>query len=261
MKFTKLILFVVVYCLSVSAFAQKTWEKPFQKWSKEEAIKIISESPWAQSFQSEGGSNLAAIQQSGREQNDQRILGRAETGRVSRFLGVEPVVVRLQSALPVRQAMLRLQQIQAGYDKMNEEQRSKFDAAAKEFLECAVCENYYVITLTKFVKAAGQGVDDGIFQTLKFEDLKGKVRLVNDKGEERELSHFVAPKQRGESAVLFFKRLDDKGTPLITAQNKELQLVFSNEFLQNANNPYSALLPRRFEFKVTKLMIDEKVVF
>ena len=256
MKFKVLLLFVCLYCLSGAAFAQKTWEKPFQKWNKDEAFKILSDSPWAQSYQAESAS---AQLQSGREQNDQRILGRAETGRVTRLLGNQPVVIRFQSALPIRQALVRLQQIQSGYDKMNEEQRAKFDAGVKEFLNCLVCQNYYVVTLTKHVLAAGQGVDDGMFQTLRLEDLKGKVRLVNDRGEERELIQFIAPERAGESAVLFFKRRDDKGTALITPQSKELELVFNTEFLQNRTNPYGGLLQRRFEFKVSKLMTGENV--
>jgi hypothetical protein len=169
--------------------------------------------------------------------------------------------VRLQSGLPVRQALVRLQQIEAGYDKMNEEQRNKLDARTKEFLDCAVCQNYYVVTLTKFRKTSTEGVDDAMFQTLKLENLTGYIQLVNDKGERRELVHYIAPKRAGESAVLFFPKKDDKGNQLLSSQSKEFKLSFSNVFLQNRNNPYASLLPRSFDFKVSKMMIDNTFNF
>jgi hypothetical protein len=144
---------------------------------------------------------------------------------------------------------------------MSEQLRAKFDVSAKEFLDCSVCQNYYVITLTKFPKAAGQGVDDGMFQNLRFEDLKGNVRLVNDKNDFRELVKFVPATRPGESAVLFFQRKDANGNVLISSQNKEFALTFSTEFLQNRNNPYSGLIPRRFEFKTSKLMMSDQIAF
>jgi hypothetical protein len=55
----------------------------------------MTESPWAIVHHSNSASSAADAIQSGREQSDQRILGRAATGRVSRDLGVQPMVARL----------------------------------------------------------------------------------------------------------------------------------------------------------------------
>jgi hypothetical protein len=261
MKINKLFLFACIFCLAITASAQKMLEKPYQKWSKEDALKLLNESPWAQSYQSAEAAAAAAQAQSAQEQNDQRILNRNPTGRTTRNLGAQPVSIKLQSGLPVRQAMVRLQQIEAGYDKWDDEKRSKFDASAKDFLACNVCQNYYVITITKFLKASGQGVDDGMFQTLKVEDVKGKVKLINDKGVERELAQFVPARKAGESAVLFFKRMDDNGVPFLSPENKDFALVFTTDFLNPNTNPYGGLLPRRMEFKVSKLMVGEQIAF
>jgi hypothetical protein len=261
MRFNKLVLFVCICFLANIASAQKTWEKPLQKWSKDDALRILSESPWAQSYQSAAAAVLAEQSQTARDQADQRILMRPEISRTSRQLGAQPVVVRLQSGLPIRQALVRLQQIEANYDKMNEEQRAKFDVRTKEFLDCPVCQNYYVVTLTKFRKTSTEGVDDAMFQTLKLEDLKGNIHLVNEKGEKSELAHYIAGTRPGESAVLFFPKKDNKGNQLFSQQDELFKIAFSNIFLQNRTNPYSYLLPRSFDFKVSKMMINNALNF
>lgn len=260
MKIEKLItLSILLLGLTTASFAQKMLDKPFDKWSKEEATKILNDSPWAQTYQSVKGTAAAEQIQSSREQTSQVIVGRTTDGRSSARVIPAPVVIRLNSALPIRQALVRLQQIGAGYDKMNEAARLKFNESAKGFLDCAACRNLYVVTITKFLNS-GFGVDDGLFQIYKFEDLKGKVKLRNDKGEQRELVQFIAPTKAGESAVFFFPRLDAKGNPLITADNKDLEFVFANEFLETSN-PYGWLLPLRFQFRTTKMLFDEKIVF
>jgi len=258
MKLIKLMLFVCI--LSVTALAQnnqKTLEKPFDKWSKEEAMKLISSKPFAEEFQSPIGSAGATQTQQMREQIDTNISGN-NRGRGAVISAPAPIVVRLHSGLPVRQAMVRLRQIQAGYDKMKDEDRKKFDETQKVLLDCPICKDYYVVTVTKF-KDKSEAVDDGIFQTMKLEDFKGKVWLINEKDEKRELEQFTPPKMAGDSAVFYFKRMDDNSNLLLTTENKELKFVFSNELLRN--NAYSYLLQRVFEFKVSKIIIDNRVEF
>jgi hypothetical protein len=264
MKLNKFILFVFLCCLATAAFGQsveKTLQKPYQKWSQDEALKVISAKPFADQYQSEKSNNVMAQVGNLNGQAQNNIGGSYRgTGNQDRVLGAAPIVIRLHSSLPVRQAQVRLRQIQAGYDKMNDEQRKKFDESQKVMLDCAICKDYYVVTILKFKDSSGTSVDDGIFQTMKLENFKGKVWLINDKDEKRELVQFTAPKKAGEPAVFYFKRVDDKGNPLLTTDSKTLKFVFSNDLLE-LDNEYSYLLPRLFEFNVAKLIIDNKVEF
>jgi len=264
MKLNKFILFVFLCCLSVAAFGQnveKTLQKPYQKWSQDEALKVISAKPFADQYQSEKSNNVMAQVGNLNGQAQNNIGGSYRgTGNQDRVLGAAPIVIRLHSSLPVRQAQVRLRQIQAGYDKMNDEQRKKFDESQKIMLDCAICKDYYVVTITKFKDSSATSVDDGIFQTMKLDNFKGKVWLTNDKDEKRELVQFTAPKKAGEPAVFYFKRVDEKGNPLLTTDSKTLKFVFSNDLLE-IDNEYSYLLPRLFEFNVAKLIIDNKVEF
>lgn len=261
MKLNKkvLLLFVCLCLLTITVPAQKFLEKPFQKWSKEEAMKLLTDSPWVQTYQSAAGLAAASRAEISRQQADQRIYRDSSAGSATSSI-TPPVVMRLHSALPIRQAIIRVRQIAAGYDKMDETQRAGFDKATQGFLACAICKNFYVMTLTKFVDSSGQFVDEGVFQRMTFEQLKGNVWLVNQNGERRELAQFTPPKNASDMAIFFFPRNDDKGAPFLTPASKSFEFVFNNDFL-DSRNPYTPLLPRKFSFNVSKLITDGSIVF
>lgn len=259
MRITRIIFLVVALVATLPVFGQKFLQKPYKEWTKDEAMKVISDVPWADRYQSERGLDAAALQQQRREQADTRLSG-GDRGN----LGVSgipiPIVIRMFSALPIRQAMVRLQQIEAGYDKMNSEDKAKFDASKVAFLDCKICKDFYVVTITKYKDSSTTGVSDGIFQSLKLVDMQGKVWLENDKGQRRELTEFTPPKNEVDSAVFFFKRTDEAGTPFFSPSDKLVKFMFSNELRDN-KNAYSGLIPRLFEFKAPKMVVDGKLEF
>jgi hypothetical protein len=256
----KLLLFVWMCVLTITISAQKVLEKPVQKWSKDEALQLLSNSPWAKTYQSTAGASSSAQQQIAREQSQSVYSGGSNPRSVARDFGPPPVTMRLHSALPIRQAIVRLQQIDVGYDKMDEKQRADFDKSRQNFLNCAICQKYYVITMTKFVDSKGQGVDEGIFQRMTLEQLKGNIWLLNEEGERRELVQFNPPKGAGDMAVFYFARADDKGNTFLTPENKKFEFVFDNTFL-DSRNPYAPMLPRRFEFNISKLVANGNILF
>jgi hypothetical protein len=260
MKITKLVLFFCISCLAVTAFGQKTSEKPYQQWSKDEAMKVISALPWANQYQSTGALAGIAMQQQQREQSDTSISGR-ERGSSSRLLEVPPIIIRLHSALPVREALLRLRQLQLNYEKMSDADKKKFDTANSTLLNCPICKDYYVVTLLKYKDSSMGSVDDGLFERMKLEDFQGKLWLENDKNERRELVQFTPPKGSGDTAIFYFKRVGEDGKPLLTPENKSFKFVIAPSLRERNNNPYAALLPDSFEFKISKITVDGKVEF
>jgi hypothetical protein len=202
--FLVLIAALVLLVLNVHVCAQDFWvEKPYKYWTREEIIKIISDSPWAQVREVEADAN--------------RIGGNAS------------VTVRLRSALPIRQALVRLRQLEARYDEMNEKQRAEFDEKLRGTLECPACNENYVITVSPPI--SNVRLTSGVYglkaATLKL--LQGKVYLINDKGEKRELVHFVAPKNDSDEAVFFFPRFDGNGNSFLSAKNERFTFVFDAE--------------------------------
>lgn len=250
--------FIAVLCLfvfAVSAFGQKD-----KRMGKEDAIRLLNDSAWSKPYQSNSGQANAAAGQVRREQTQTANSGGSDPRSVARDFGPPPVTLRLHSALPIRQAIVRLQQIDLGYDKMNDADKAAFDKSKEGFLKCTICNEYYVVTLTKAADASKSTVEEGIFQGMTLADLKGNIKLVNEKGEERELVEFNAPKGPRDMAVFYFKRTNDAGTPLFSVDSKEVKFVFNPGFLDSKNR-FAYLLPRTFEFKASKMVVDNVLVF
>lgn len=258
LKFSNLTFFVIVLVLSYTANAQKkALERPVDQWSKADAMSVLNESAWAQTYQSNEGAAAASAVEALRQQSDNRLSG-SERGRSERFGGPPPVVLRLHSGLPIRLALTRLNQIAANYDKMDDKAKAEFNESGRRLLDCAPCQNYYVLTLTQMPNPSGQSVEEAIFEGMTLEQMKPNILLKNEKGETRELVQFIAPKKRGDSAVFFFARKDDKGEILITKET-DFSLVFNASFF--TGNRFAYLIPRKFDFSVSKITVNDQVVF
>ncbi len=259
LKFNTITLLVVLCACSSAVIAQKVLDKPVEKWSQSEAMDVLNKSAWTQTYQSIQGAANAAANASLRDQADNRLTG-SERSRSERTGAPPPVVMRLHSGLPIRLALTRLNQIAAGYDKMNDKAKGEFNAAGRTLLECAPCQNYYVVTLTKFPNPSGQAVEEAIFEGLTLEEMKGNVWLRNDKGGSRDLAHFIPPAKRGDSAVFFFARKDSKGEVLVSKENDEVSFVFNPNYFSPTNRFYH-LIPRKFDFKISKITVGDQIVF
>ncbi|MEP6705247.1 MAG: hypothetical protein ABJB34_10630 [Acidobacteriota bacterium] len=259
MKYTYILLIsFALIVTSNTALGQKFVEKPYKEWTKEDVLKLTSDSPWATQYQSERGLAAASMEQQARDQAGTRLTG-GDQGNLGRPSVPVPIYIRLFSALPIRQAMVRQQQIGIGYDKMSAEDKKKFDDGRAKFLECGICKEYYVVTLTKW-KDTSTAVSQGIFEGIKAEELKGKIWLVNDKGQKLDFTEFTPPKNATDAAVFFFKRNDASGSTFFSPSDKAVKLVFANE-LRDDLNAYSGLIPKTIEFKVAKMVVDGKLVF
>jgi hypothetical protein len=261
MQFMCLALLQAVFLVSFALPAQDFWtQKSYKQWTKGEIVKIISDSPWAQVREVE-----ADITNSG---------------------SVPNVTIRLRSAIPIRQALVRLRQIEAKYDKMDEKKRADFDQQLKGTLDCPACQENYVITISPPIST--RMLTSGVFglKRAAFSLLQGKVYLINDKNEKRELVHFIAPKSDTDEAVLFFPRRDENGNVFLTDKNKSFSFVFDAEnipiiggeattqrrIVTDGITPVEGFdtigtsrkgrtVPRQVTFDVSKLLIDGKVEF
>lgn len=261
MKSSKFVIFCLLLVMtSSSIYGQKYLKEPWTEWSRDEALSLLSNSAWAKTYTSIESGARAEAQSMARAGRDTVNRGGGNPGSINRDLGNLPIVIRLHSSPLIRQAMVRMQQLGAKYDKMSPEEKAKFDASRKGYLDCAICRDYYVVTITKFTDSSGETVNEGIFQSLNLEDVKNHITLANDKGEVRQLIQFTPPKTGGDSAIFFFKRTDEAGKALITPETKELKFEFTNEFIQG-DKRYSALYPRRFEFQVSKMIVSDAVSF
>jgi hypothetical protein len=161
--------------------------------------------------------------------------------------------LRLRSALPIRQALARLKQLEAKYDQMSEKDRAAFDTKMKGLVECPACNQNYVLTLgSKSKQNPGADAVYSLYKGGRLDDLQRYVYIANDRGERRTLVHFVPPRVPGDEATFFFPRLDDKGMPLITESTKELTFNLSDNEVNAVTN---------FKIDVSKLKLNGKVEF
>lgn len=231
--------------------------KPFEQWTKEDAKKILSDSPWATMqevrIKYAGESRIVA----GGPQPTSGTSVRSEQNTISSAGAEAPVdfqfTLRLRSSMPVRQALVRLRQIDGKYDKLSDKDRAAFDAKTKGLLECPACVENYVMTLSsKSAQSPGADAVYSVFKGGRIEDLKRYIYIANERGDQRPLIHFVPPKVPGDEATFFFPRLDDSGVPLLTPANKELVFNVTNNEINIVTN---------FKIDVSKLVMNGKVEF
>ncbi len=203
-------------------------KKPFKQWSKGDVEKILTDSAWAQTQEVRNFNFGANIED-------------------TKF------TARLRSGVPIRQAFLRLKQLDAKYDYLSDAEKAVFDAKNKGILECPACGENYVVTLTS--KSQSSPEWDWVFKAFGYattESLQKYVTLANEKGEQRRLIHFTSPKAVHTEAMFFFPRFDQTGKPLVTAENKKIRFQIAT----NEGN-----LSKNFEFDVSKLIINGEVAF
>ncbi len=223
---------ITAVALTLNALAQDVWrDKPFNQWSKEEAEKVLLDSPWA------------------------RLSARSGAAIYRSVSAPDPAFnFRLRSALPVRQAMLRLRQLREKYDQLSEAKKADFDEKNRPLVECPACADNYVIALHP--PPGGREPLPRALLTTSHDRIKLAIYLSNERGERRELIHYVPPKSAASGeAVFFFPRFNEKGKPLLTPANKRLVLNIGSEALGGDQ------AVNRFEFDVSKMVVNGKVEF
>ncbi len=177
----------------------------------------------------------------------QAALGGAEDAVDYRF------TLRLRSALPIRQAIVRLVQIESKYDQLQPAQKESIDRQTRELLECPECRDNYVVSVG-FGSMNSQGLDlvYDWFRGQTLESLKGYIYLANDHGQRRELVAFIAPKVPGDEAFFYFHRQGRDGKPLFTADAKRLIFRMSDTSASSVTN---------FSMDVARMVVDGKLQF
>lgn len=251
---------VIVACLSMAALPgltgfmtaqEKAADNSYLKWTKADVIKLLSDSSWAktqtQRVMRRGQVRSIAGQNEAATGDRKGQLTSAEDAYDYTF------TMRLRSALTVRQAIVRLVQLDSNYDGMQKAERKAFDAQTKELLECRECADYYVVSVG--FASSNNSVTDLIYQWFHGQTLpgiKGYVYLANERGGRRDLARFIPPKSPGEEVFFFFPRLDEKGQPLFTPEDRKLIFRMSDIKANSVTN---------FSLDITKLIVNGKIEF
>jgi hypothetical protein len=207
-------------------------EKDYKQWSAQECSKILNNSPWTRKFTETWHSGETRIDDS---RAYEKILGNPSDLRdykppVDTGIRTFEVQMQLQSALPVKQALVRQDQIMAGYDSLSPEQRMAFDQKAETLLSPSHYNDKIVIT---------------IMRTSVHTNTKA-VFLCGSNGKKVPLIKFTPEDPSTRTFQYIFPR-QVEGRPLIDAQDKELILEFP------VISPFIKTF--YFKFNVNKMMI------
>lgn len=228
--------------------------KSYKRWNEKEVEKMLNDSPWAQSqkirVQIGGRVNVVAGSVVGNISLAPSIGNSVDTASTSPSIDYT-FTLRLRSAIPVRQAIVRRNELEK--NKLDKKELESFEKRQSGILDCPACQANYVLTLSA-ESSENKNYDPvyEFFGRARLEDLKRYIVLQNDKGEKRELVYFTPPKIAGDEAVFFFPRFDKKGNPLFTAGNKELIFNLTNNQISLATN---------FKIKIAPMLIDGGVEF
>jgi len=203
----------------------KSWEdKNIAEWDETDVKTILRNSPWGKIL--EGG----GIQLGGAGLNVRALF-------------------TLRSALIVRYADVRAEQLKLKFDSLDEKAKAEFIKKFKPVLDCSACERSYIVGVV--------GDSDLFRQPALVKNRAPRIFLSNENGERRELSNFSPQTIPGSEALFFFPRYDTNGKPLVTPANKTLIFTIVTE----PEDDSVVQLLRRVEIKVSDIVREGQVIF
>ena len=214
-----------------SALGQVWEKKQYTEWSKNDCLKILRESPWASTYGAETS-----------------LLNRPTAPQVgaSGALPLVSVTAVFLSAKPVRQAMVRAQQLEQGHEKLSADQEKSFEERANRFVNTEFPD----AILVQVSHVGAQFFLMGILRYLKGqseEGLKNNLALVV--AGKRVLPEQVTISPSGaEIQIVYPRRLN--GEPIVTPATKEirLELIYPVERVS-------------FTFQIKKMMWKGQITF
>lgn len=204
MRKTILTAITATLALGTLALAKDFWEKPFTEWKRDQVLKMLNDSPWA-------GEVVAAFSLGGK---DSGISGEKEI-----YISY---TIRFFSALPVRQAYVRMMQIINDYDKMDSGQRSQFDQRFSRALNMDTSGQ--IIVAMEFgsnVRQLNMQIET-FLKTTRSEFLKQRAYLISDRLGRVQMLEYYPPSPDGTGAKFIFPR-QVKGQPVISTDDKEIK--------------------------------------
>lgn len=154
----------------------------------DEAVSVLNKSPWA------------------RQVTFTRVVGGIGSGVFGEKEIYSTFFVRFLSAQPIRQALVRLQQIERGYDRMDVAAKSEFDSISSKLLDPGLAR---WIVLTVNFRSNDPDTERSIkqfFQSQSFETIKNRVHLSTLRFPQLEISAYYPPQGDAIGAKFVFPR-------------------------------------------------------
>ena len=219
--------------------SQKT-EKPWTEWTQKEAEKMLSSSPWSQT-QVDTDTSEMFFQPTSRSANAPNAERRVEAGAVNQPVNVK-FIVRFFSARPVRQALVRIMELQQKPTAEVVERMHNF--ANVQSGESIILTLSFETTDGRYAGPVMQAMSSANTGTLKNE-----TYLERD-GKRHFLHEYIPPGKDGFGARFIFLRMVDN-QPFINNNTGDVRFV--------TKYPDGIRVDRRF--KVSDMMYNGQLEY
>ncbi len=236
-----LFFFLLASLMAGAAAAGEFWqEKQYRRWSERECRKLLADSPWAKRYVV----GRAIVE----------LLGRVDPVRAGEPSAQMEYQVRLLSALPIRQAMVRLAQLNQKYDQMPSEKQQAFDQQVENFVAASFVETVVVDVAYRANMQVHAREMAYYWQSQTADTLKNRVFLLAGRGLRIPPLDYI-PAEGGGGFRLVFPR-QYEGQPLVSQQDKKLQLEFPHPNIQEQGEVRVLI-----EFDVKKMLLNGEVIY
>ena len=235
-------LLIVLLCGVGTSQSKDFWQtKDYRQWNEKECKKLLEDSPWAQDYTF----TRTLIEP----------LQRATGERAGESKPQMSYLAQFRSALPIRQALIRRQQIDNKYDQMAPEQKQEFDQRAAKLLNA----NFAEVIAIHVKYGSNVAIYDremaNYWHAQTTETLKNSAFLIGPKGQKIPPQRFNVTTGAGREFTLYFSRAYE-GRPLVGPQDKTIKLEFIHPRISDQSESRVLL-----EFKADKMIINNAAVY
>jgi hypothetical protein len=231
---------VLILLAAVGAAPAQVWvKKEPAKWSKDDCKKIMEDSPWADKF------TLSTVREEAFVADSSYGTGREANPRID-------FIAQLRSAAPIRQAQVRLSQIDNKYDRMTAEQKAQFDAFSQRYLQQTFEDRIVVvIEMRSNVEIYMRQLVE-MWSSINEGAVPVDAYLVTSDGKRIPPVHFVRPTHGNPAMQLTFPRQTSEGA-VVNADDKEFVIEIPGIRLDEINERIL-----RFHFRPQKMTYQGK---
>ena len=213
----------VLLLATLVAQAEDFWvKKDWKQWSKDECNKILQDSPWSRKW---AKSQMASPQMPG-------VSGANAEGASGEKTPEMHYDIELQSSLQIREAAVRLSQINQKYDKMSAAEKKDFDAKADSILNHTYDDVIWIhvsfgSNLQSFEREMAI-----YWKAIPPEAPPIDMYLITERGDRVPPVRFNASKTGAYSFDLIFPRMMNR-EPVVHDSDKMLSLQFTHPAIGN----------------------------
>ncbi|MDA2925224.1 hypothetical protein MYX65_11350 [Acidobacteria bacterium AH-259-L09] len=178
-------------------------DKPFEKWTLDEAVQILNESPWA------------------RQETFTQVIGGIGSGVRGEKEIYNTFFVRLLSARPIREGYARVKQIQEDYDKLSQEEKRRFNTSLRPILKLDV-EGWIVVAVS--FRSNDPDLESRVrrfWQVQTTETMRSRAFLSTQSFPQVEVVAYYPPLEEGIGAKFVFPREID-GTAVVSVKDDKV---------------------------------------